>query len=55
MEGENNSRDIFIKELPEISTEPAALGLFGLAVAALVLGVSYTGLADNTNTALLIP
>lgn len=55
MEGDNHSRDIFIKELPEISTEPAALGLFGLATAALVLGVSYTGLADNTNTALLIP
>lgn len=51
----NRPRDIFIKELPEISSEPASLGLFGLAVAALVIGVTYMGLADGTNTALLIP
>ncbi|MBS3782298.1 MAG: GPR1/FUN34/YaaH family transporter [Candidatus Thermoplasmatota archaeon] len=29
--------------------------MFGLAVAALVIGVTYSGLADGTNTALLIP
>ncbi len=55
METNNQSRDIFIKELPETSTEPASLGLFGLAVAALLLGVTYMGLADGNNTALLIP
>ncbi|MFW5945745.1 MAG: acetate uptake transporter [Candidatus Natronoplasma sp.] len=55
MENNNRSRDIFIKELPEISTEPASLGLFGLAVAALLLGVTYMGLADAQNNALLIP
>ncbi len=55
MENNNRSRDIFIKELPEISTEPASLGLFGLAVAALVLGVTYLGWADATYNALLIP
>ena len=55
MENDNQSRDIFIKELPEISTEPASLGLFGLAVAALILGVTYMGLADPQHNALLIP
>ena len=55
MENNNQSRDIFIKELPEKSTEPASLGLFGLAVAALLLGATYMDLADGTNTALLIP
>ena len=55
MENNNQSRDIFIKELPETSTEPASLGLFGLAVAALTLGVTYMGLADGTDNALLIP
>ena len=55
MENKNQSRDIFIKELPELSTEPASLGLFGLAVAALVLGVTYLGVADATYNALLIP
>ncbi len=55
MENNNQSQDIFIKELPEISTEPASLGLFGLAVAALVLGVTYMDLADAQHNALLIP
>ncbi len=55
MENNNRSRDIFIKELPELSTEPASLGLFGLAVAVLVLGVTYMDLADATDNALLIP
>ena len=55
MENNNQSRDIFIKELPEISTEPASLGLFGLAVAALILGVTYMGFADPQHNALLIP
>ncbi len=55
MENDDRSRDIFIKELPELSTEPASLGLFGLAVAVLVLGVTYMGLADATDNALLIP
>jgi len=54
-EKDNRSRDIFIKEFPELSTEPASLGLFGLAVAALLLGVTYMGLADAKNNALLIP
>ncbi len=55
MENNNRSRDIFIKELPEVSTEPASLGLFGLAVAALALGVTYLGLAEANDNALLIP
>ncbi len=55
MENNNQSRDIFIKEFPELSTEPASLGLFGLAVAALLLGVTYMGLADGTDKALLLP
>ncbi len=55
MDNETNSRDIFIKEMPDLSTEPASLGLFGLAVAALLLGVTYLGIADSANNALLIP
>jgi len=55
MTDDNQSRDIFIKELPELSTEPAALGLFGLAVAALLLAVTDLGLASAENSALMIP
>jgi len=55
MTDDNRSRDIFIKELPELSTEPAALGLFGLAVAALLLAVTDLGLASAENSALMIP
>ncbi len=55
MTDENRSRDIFIKELPELSTEPAALGLFGLAVAALLLAVTDLGLASASDNALMIP
>ncbi|MFW6038716.1 MAG: acetate uptake transporter [Candidatus Saliniplasma sp.] len=55
MTDDTQSRDIFIKELPELSTEPAALGLFGLAVAALLLGVTDLGLASGQHNALMIP
>ncbi len=55
MSDENQSRDIFIKEVPEKSTEPAALGLFGLAVAALVLSSSDLGFASATSKSLLMP
>ncbi|MFO7792055.1 MAG: acetate uptake transporter [Candidatus Saliniplasma sp.] len=55
MTDDNRSRDIFIKELPELSTEPAALGLFGLAVAALLLAVTDLGMASGSNNALMIP
>ncbi len=55
MENNSKSQDIFIKEMPDLSTEPASLGLFGLAVAALLLGVTYLGFTESGNNALLIP
>ncbi|MCK4718772.1 MAG: acetate uptake transporter [Thermoplasmata archaeon] len=51
----NTSRDIFIKELPGLSAEPAALGLFGLAIAALVLATTDLGFTDASAKSLMIP
>ena len=47
--------ELVIKALPMRVAEPAPLGLFGLAVAALVLGVTDLGLASATDKALMIP
>lgn len=55
MELEKQSRDIFIKELPGLAAEPAPLGLFGLAIAALVLAVTDIGVASQSATSLMIP
>ncbi len=55
MEQDNQSKSVTIKELPQPVAEPACLGLIGLAVAALVLGVTDMGWADATNTSLMIP
>ena len=38
-----------------VTTEPAALGLIGLAVAALVIGSGYLQLTSHTDKALMIP
>ncbi|MEM0466570.1 MAG: acetate uptake transporter [Candidatus Thermoplasmatota archaeon] len=46
--------ETIVKALPPLATEPAPLGLVGLAVAALVIGVTYLGLTAPTKT-LLIP
>lgn len=55
MSKEHESREIFIKEVPEVGAEPASLGLFGLAVAALVLSVSDLGFASASAKSLLMP
>lgn len=55
MENNSSIQDVFIKELPDQSTEPASLGLFGLAVAALLLGITYMGLTESGTNALLVP
>jgi len=55
MSNENRSHDIFIKETPDVGAEPASLGLFGLAVAALVLASSDLGFASASSKSLLMP
>ncbi|MFW6196101.1 MAG: acetate uptake transporter [Thermoplasmatota archaeon] len=55
MSNENRSHDIFIKETPDVGAEPASLGLFGLAVAALVLASSDLGVASASSKSLLMP
>ena len=55
MENNTDRQDIFIKEMPDLSTEPASLGLFGLAVAALILSVTYIGFTESGTNSLLIP
>jgi len=48
-------KDVNIKELPVPVSEPAPLGLIGLAVAALVLASTDLGFASHTAKALMIP
>ena len=47
-------RTVHVKQLPSVS-EPAPLGLFGLAVATLLLAVTYMGIVSDTDKALLMP
>lgn len=49
------SHETTVKALPMLVTEPAALGLFGLAVAALLLASVDLGLTSSTAKALMIP
>ncbi|MFO8110130.1 MAG: acetate uptake transporter [Thermoplasmata archaeon] len=55
MEQDNQSKNVFIKELPKPVAEPACLGLIGLAVAALVLGTTDMGWASADSKSLMIP
>lgn len=47
--------DVNIKSMPVVVAEPAALGLLGLAVAALVIGSGYMGLTSSLHKSLMIP
>lgn len=47
--------EISVKSLPINISEPAALGLFGLAVAALSLGVADLGLTNSVQKSMMIP
>lgn len=47
--------DNSIKTYIQLTTEPAALGLIGLAVAALVIGSSYLQITSHTVKSLMIP
>jgi len=51
----SSKTEINVKSLPFNIAEPAALGLLGLAVAALVLGAADLGLTDAANKSLMIP
>jgi len=44
-----------VKSVPLLIAEPAALGLFGLAVAALLLGSADLGLTSSVSKSLMIP
>lgn len=46
--------DVNVKSMPILVAEPAALGLIGLAVAALVIGAGYLGLTSGSKS-LMIP
>jgi uncharacterized protein len=48
------SNEIIVKSMPVDISEPAALGLIGLAVAAFVIGASYLGLTTGSKS-LMIP
>jgi len=50
----DRSSEIIVKSLPTKAAEPAALGLFGLAVATLVLGAADLGLTSSAKS-LIIP
>jgi uncharacterized protein len=52
---EKNNTETTIKALPPLAAEPAPLGLIGLAVAALVIGVTYLGITSTTEKSLMIP
>jgi len=47
--------EVIVKSLSVQIAEPAALGLFGLAVAALILGAADTGLTSGVSKSLMIP
>ena len=51
----SNITEISIKSLPQHIAEPAALGLFGLAVAALLLGAADLNLTASLSKSLMIP
>jgi succinate-acetate transporter protein len=51
----DKSSEIIVKSLPTKVAEPAALGLFGLAVATLVLGAADLGLTSSALKSLIIP
>ncbi|MBN2602719.1 MAG: acetate uptake transporter [Candidatus Thermoplasmatota archaeon] len=51
----DKSSEITVKSLSIQVAEPAALGLFGLAVAALILGAADTGLTSGVYKSLMIP
>jgi uncharacterized protein len=51
----DKSSEIIVKSLPTKAAEPAALGLFGLAVATLVLGAADLGLTSSAYKSLMIP
>lgn len=51
----DKSSEIIVKSLPMKAAEPAALGLFGLAIATLVLGAADLGLTSSTYKSLMIP
>lgn len=51
----DKSSEIIVKSLPVKTAEPAALGLFGLAVATLVLGAADLGLTSSALKSLMIP
>jgi len=53
---ENNTKNVNItKTNPMLPAEPAALGLVGLAVAALVIGSGYLGITSGTDKVLMVP
>ena len=47
--------EVIVKSLTVQIAEPAALGLFGLAVAALILGAADAGLTSGVSKSLMIP
>jgi len=51
----DKSSEIIVRSLPTKAAEPAALGLFGLAVATLVLGAADLGLTSSAYKSLMIP
>ena len=53
-ESKSSDSKINVSSLPVMIAEPAALGLLGLAVAALVIGAGYLGLTSGSNS-LMIP
>lgn len=55
MTDNSNVTEISIKSLPQHIAEPAALGLFGLAVAALLLGAADLNLTASLSKSLMIP
>jgi len=58
VEKTKSSNEVIIKAMPVTISEPAALGLIGLAVAALVIGAGYFGLTHGEgfgSKSLMIP
>lgn len=58
VEKTKNANEVSVKEMPITIAEPAALGLLGLAVAALVIGAGYFGLTHGEgfgSKSLMIP